>query len=334
MAPQGTVLITGANGTLATALVENLLISHPENPLLLAVRNTSDSDVHTKNLRRISSCRPSTPVHIEPLDLSSLASVRAFTTTVTSLISSGTIPPLAAIVCNAFSWGLNSGIRFTKDGYESTFQVCHLGHFLLVLRLLASMERTGRVIVIGSEEHSDEKPSLISPYRPGIPEKVEELVKPVPEDPKTTFHRGFTRYATAKLCQTMFMYDLGRRLSQDPNLSGITISVLDPGGMPASRCFVEHPAVVKLLMNYVFAPAVYVLRYITDRFRTPWDASTDVADVAVGDLGKESGYYIGRKKIDGSCASRDETLQGVLWRKSVEWARLEKGETILGSTFA
>ncbi|CUS09168.1 unnamed protein product [Tuber aestivum] len=331
---QGTVLITGANGTLATALVENLLTSHPENHLLLAVRNTSDSDVHTKNLRRLSSCHPSTSVHIEPLDLSSLASVRAFTTTVTSLISSGTIPPLAAIVCNAFSWSLNSGIQFTKDGYESTFQVCHLGHFLLVLRLLASMERTGRIVVIGSEEHSDERPSLISPYRPGIPEKVGELVKPAPEDPKTTFHRGFTRYATAKLCQTMFMYDLGRRLSQDPNLSGITVSVLDPGGLPASRCFVEHPTIVKLFMNYVFAPAVYVLRYVTTRFRTPWDAGVDVADVTVGELGKESGYYVGKKRIDGSCASRDETLQGVLWRKSIEWTGLEKGETILGSTFA
>ncbi|PUU73502.1 hypothetical protein B9Z19DRAFT_1135054 [Tuber borchii] len=334
MASQGTVLITGANGTLATALVENLLINHPENPLLLAVRNTSDSDAHTKNLRRLSSRHPSTPVRIEPLDLSSLASVRTFTTTVMSLISSGAIPPLAAIVCNAFSWSLNSGIQFTKDGYESTFQVCHLGHFLLVLRLLASMEKAGRVIIIGSEEHSDEKPSLISPYRPGIPEKVEELVKPAPEDAKTTFHRGFTRYATAKLCQTMFMYDLGRRLSEDPKLSGITVSVLDPGGMPASRCFTEHPTVVKLLMNYVFAPAVYLLKYVTSKFRTPWDASTDVMDVAVGDLGKVSGYYVCKSKTDGSCASRDEILQGVLWRKSVEWTRLEKGETVLGSTFA
>ena len=110
--------------------------------------------------------------------------------------------------------------------------------------------------------------------------------------------------------------------------------MLDPGGMPASRCFAEHPTVVKLLMNYIFAPAVYLLRYVTAKFRTPWDASTDVMDVAVEDLGKVGGYYVCKKKTDGSCASRDEILQGVLWRKSVEWTRLEKGETILGSTFA
>ena len=69
------------------------------------------------------------------LDLASLASVRAFAAAAVGKLSSGGIPPLHGLVCNA---GVQTFKKsFTTDGFESTFGINHLGHFLLVNLLLS-----------------------------------------------------------------------------------------------------------------------------------------------------------------------------------------------------
>lgn len=61
--------------------------------------------------------------------------------------------PLHILVCNAAvctqPWSL------TEDGLESTFQICHLGHFLLVQCLQDVLRRSApaRVVVVSSESH-------------------------------------------------------------------------------------------------------------------------------------------------------------------------------------
>lgn len=61
--------------------------------------------------------------------------------------------PLHILVCNAAvctqPWSL------TEDGLESTFQICHLGHFLLVQCLQEVLRRSApaRVVVVSSESH-------------------------------------------------------------------------------------------------------------------------------------------------------------------------------------
>jgi NAD(P)-dependent dehydrogenase (short-subunit alcohol dehydrogenase family) len=74
------------------------------------------------------------------LDLASLASVRTFAAELIDRVGSGEIPPLHALVCNA---GVRTGTTLTRtaDGFESTFGVSHLVHFLLV---------TSRVVVVSS----------------------------------------------------------------------------------------------------------------------------------------------------------------------------------------
>lgn len=61
--------------------------------------------------------------------------------------------PLHILVCNAAvftqPWSL------TEDGLETTFQICHLGHFLLVQCLQDVLRRSApaRVVVVSSESH-------------------------------------------------------------------------------------------------------------------------------------------------------------------------------------
>src|SRR5208283_4336202 len=79
------------------------------------------------------------------LDLASLLSIRSFA----AAFSNSDSPPLHAVVCNA---GLQiiKGTTYTHDGFEMTFGVNHLGHFLLVNLLLKSMCEAGRIVFVSS----------------------------------------------------------------------------------------------------------------------------------------------------------------------------------------
>ena len=62
------------------------------------------------------------------------------------------LPPLHALICNA-GIQFNAGLVNTEDGYETTWAVNHLGHFLLVLLLLDKIQKPGRIVVVSSGTH-------------------------------------------------------------------------------------------------------------------------------------------------------------------------------------
>lgn len=211
----GTVIITGANGSLGLGFVESFLSKYPQHTLVATVRNPSpDTDPNTAKLLKIVSKYPTAKVHVEALDLGNLAGVRSFAEKLAVQVASKELPRIAAIVCNASTWSLESGQKFTSDDYESTFQVCHLSHYLLVLKLLSSMDTTsGRIVMLGSVVTYD-KYNPLSSLGPCFPDNFEELVKPSSDPPKLVHDRGFQRYATAKLANVTFANDLSERLQK------------------------------------------------------------------------------------------------------------------------
>lgn len=68
--------------------------------------------------------------------------------------------------------------------------------------------------MLGSITHYPEKPNPLSSLRAGIPENIEELVKPSPDPLSLVHDRGFQRYGTAKLANVIFAEDLNRRLQK------------------------------------------------------------------------------------------------------------------------
>jgi WW domain-containing oxidoreductase len=212
----GTVLITGGNGVLALGFVAAMLSLYPEYTLLITVRNTSPTkDPNTAKLLRIISSHPGARTIIRKLDLARLSDVRQFAEDLKSQISTGEVPRLSAIVCNAMTWSLEAGQKFTPDGLETTFQICHLSHYALILSLLGSMDSSGgRVVMVGSPVHYPERANPLSKYRCGFPDldKFDELVKPKPDEKGDEHDRGYARYGTAKLANYTFMHDLNRRL--------------------------------------------------------------------------------------------------------------------------
>ena len=151
---------------------------------------------------------------IEAVDLASLSSVRSFAESMSNKISTGSLPPISALICNAFSWSLK-GQKYTLDGIESTFQVSHLSHFVLVLILLNSMDKTsGRIVFLGSEAHDSKNKGGLNPLGAILPENLEELATPSADKPGEEMARGFQRYGNAKLANVMFMHSLNQKLKQ------------------------------------------------------------------------------------------------------------------------
>lgn len=210
----GTVVITGANGSLALGFVQSFLALYPQHTLIATVRNPlPEKDANTAQLMSLIAKHPKAEVLVEALDLGRLADVRSFAENLSRRVSSGQLRPISAIVCNAATLSLEAGVKFTSDGYEATFQVCHLSHYLLVLKLLGSVDpASGRVVFIGSVTHYPEKPNPLSSLRPEFPKSVDELVRPLPDQPTVVHDRGFQRYGTAKLANVTFVNDLNNRL--------------------------------------------------------------------------------------------------------------------------
>jgi NAD(P)-dependent dehydrogenase (short-subunit alcohol dehydrogenase family) len=172
-------------------------------------------------LRRPRSCRwpeqvsPRSPFPVRaritrddsPADLSKLENIRSFARRVNAQVASGELPPIRALVLNA-AVQYSGSLRYTPDGYETTFAVNYLASFLLVLSLLQSMDRdAGRVVVLSSWTHN---PHHKMNWGMGLFEEMYEkpsLVAKSPPDRKQDegFKAGFARYGQSKFFLVMFM---------------------------------------------------------------------------------------------------------------------------------
>lgn len=137
------------------------------------------------------------------LDLGDFASIRACAG---SFLALG--EPLHVLVNNAGIAG-NRGV--TADGFERTFGVNHLGHFLLTNLLLPRLteSRPARVVTVSSDAHKE----WINSFD----------FDAVQRRTKTT--TGRREYAVSKLANVLFTQELGRRTAG----TGVTAYALHPG---------------------------------------------------------------------------------------------------------
>lgn len=207
----GLIIFTGANSSLGVPAADYILRHYPQSTAIFTVRDASDHDANTKMLREVIAHHPEATASIAALDLASLSATHAFADTVVSGIQSGLYPRIQAVVCVAYYWNLLKDPEMTADGYDKTFQVGHISHSALVLRLLGSFGPTGRVVLLSSDAHWPGKNSM-EKYPPTIPKDLELLVNPSMDNDK--MGRGYQRYATTKLAITMWMYALNEHLQK------------------------------------------------------------------------------------------------------------------------
>jgi len=144
---KGTILVTGANGGLGCAIVSRL-VSAPNLRAyhgIFTVRNSDSAPALDAALASATSSHEKVL-----LDLSRLGNVREVAAAINAKVQAGTIPPISAIILNA-GYEEYDTQRWNEDGLEMTFVVNYLGHWLLTMLLLQSMDgETGRVVWISS----------------------------------------------------------------------------------------------------------------------------------------------------------------------------------------
>uniref|UniRef100_A0ABM5ENR2 Dehydrogenase/reductase SDR family member 13 isoform X2 n=1 Tax=Pogona vitticeps TaxID=103695 RepID=A0ABM5ENR2_9SAUR len=191
-----TVLLTGGNRGIGKATALDL--ARRGARVVLACRDPARGEAAAAELRRASG---GGQVRCMSLDLASLRSVRAFAR---AFLSSE--PRLDVLINNA---GL-SAEGASPDGLNLTFQVNHLGPFLLTLLLLERLKRCApsRVVVVASRAHRSGKVD------------VENIHKPV-----AGARRTFLSYCDSKLANILFVRELASRLEG----TRVTCYALHPG---------------------------------------------------------------------------------------------------------
>src|SRR5690349_5093502 len=141
-----TMLITGANAGIGKAAAEAL--AGQGHRLYLACRSEEKTRPVIDEIARKTGNQE---IRFLPLDLTSLASVRACAA---AFLATG--DPLHVLMNNA---GVAGQQGLTQDGFELTFGVNHVGHFLLTTLLLERLQQSApaRIVNVSSMSHTQAK---------------------------------------------------------------------------------------------------------------------------------------------------------------------------------
>jgi NAD(P)-dependent dehydrogenase (short-subunit alcohol dehydrogenase family) len=306
------VIITGGNTGLGYACAAALLASQDAPPwhVVLACRSKERSRAAVARLA--GTAGGAGRVEAMALDLASLASVRAFAAELTDRVQVGAVPPLHGLVCNAGMLA-GTGRSVTADGFESTFGVNHLGHFLLVSALRPVLQPPARIVVVSSTVHDPaKKTGLPAPAWNDTAALARGELGPAAAADKP-FARAQRRYATSKLASVYFTYALARRLP-----AGVTANAFDPGMMPGTGLTRHAPAPVRFADTHVLPRILPLLRRVMNpNVHTVEDSGAALARLLTDpDLSATGRYFEGREETRSSSESYDESRAEELWRVS------------------
>ncbi len=273
------------------------------------------------------------------LDLASLSSVRAFVDEWRALDGGDAQKTGLALLVNNAGVGFAKGKprETTEDGFEETFGVNHLGHFLLTNLLLPDLQRykfgPSRVVVVTSSLHD---PAVGSRMGPGAGSELLDLHELAPASPggfrsrqkAEEAHDSQLEYRRSKLANLLFAFELQRRLHAAAGAAplpsaeagcGVRVVCLNPGFIPQTN-----------LVRHSGAAGVFFLRWVMDgllrwlglvRFtRSVDEGAACIVACATEEAAHGGGYY---HLVDGALVahqgsdeSRDEVKAKALWQLS------------------
>ncbi|KAK2042905.1 putative short-chain dehydrogenase [Colletotrichum somersetense] len=336
---EGTILVTGASGGLGTALASHISSVYPNHHGIFTVRNScSPSPSLQAALQQHSSH------DILSLNLGSHENIRAAAASINERVSSGLIPPIGVLVLNAGFLEFSEQ-TYSKDGFDMTFAANYLGHFLLTLLLLQSMDKEhGRVVWVGSHVHDPSRPGISAHIYPtekwktflhdGTFDSIAKGTWSSAADDHT-FRSGFRRYGAAKMCVAMMVGELQERLAADSALKGITSVGVDPGTMGTGMLRRSHWLIRNFPRWIIIAAVTKTRQYFwpgtTGPMRTVHVSAKDIMDAGMNVQGKFDGgaYLDGLQPTEISDEAKDIGKRQVLWRDSLGYVQLEEGETVL-----
>jgi NAD(P)-dependent dehydrogenase (short-subunit alcohol dehydrogenase family) len=271
-------LVTGGNSGIGKATAEGL--AQMGASVVIVCRDRTKGE----RAREEIVMKTNGSVELMLADFASLDSVRRLASDFTRMHGS-----LHVLVNNAGLVRLWRSV--TADGFETTFQVNYLSHFLLTNLLLGVLKAgaPSRIVNVSSISHFGAKPDL----------KDLQL------------QRGYgvmKAYSLSKLELVLFTYELSRKLAG----TGVTVNCLHPGAVATNiwgRALGPFSFLGKVSRLFLSSP--------TKGAETPLylASSPDVEGVT----GK---YFDGKREKRSSESSYDEDLARSLWDRTSKMVRL------------
>ncbi len=292
-----TVIVTGGNSGIGYEAA--LQLARKNAHVVLACRDRNKAEAAAAQIR---TAHPSARVEVMELDLSSLASIRAFADAYHARGAD------LHVLCN------NAGVmalpyRKTADGFEMQIGTNHLGHFALTGLLLDRLRKSegARVVNVASGAH-----------RMGAI-RFDDL----------NWERGYRKwgaYGQSKLANLLFTYELQRRLD---GAGARAISVACHPGYAATNLQFAGPRMEgSSVMEYLSGLGNRLLAQNAAMGALPTLYAATSPEVRGGDyigpdgLGELRGHP---KKVQSNARSRDTEAAKKLWEMSEELTGVRYG---------
>jgi NAD(P)-dependent dehydrogenase (short-subunit alcohol dehydrogenase family) len=290
-----TIVMTGGTSGLGQVAADRLLAT-PATRLLLGTRRPGP---------------PAAAAETLPLDLTRLDSVRSFAAAVSERLGA---TPIDALVLNAGRSGHADGR--TVDGFETTFVVNHLAHYLLLRLLLPRLANQARIVLTTSGTHD---PAQRAPLPPPRHADARLLARPEldPDRDQRPRTAGGRAYTASKLCVVL----TARALAAQPEARArqLTMVAYDPGRTPGTGLLRNEGLVLRALWRVLGSP---LLRPLVPRANSRKAAGGALAELALGRTRPPAGRtYAALRRgeltwPDPSELARRDELMHALWRDS------------------
>ncbi len=284
-----TFVVTGANSGIG--LEACMVLAGRGADLVMACRSAEKAK---SAVERIERAHPSAKVVVRSLDLASLASIRAFAT---SLLAER--PRIDVLINNAGIMAIPRTL--TTDGFEMQLGTNHLGHFALtglLLTALAAVEKA-RVVNVASQAHRMGKMNF------------DDLMG-------ERRYSKWDSYGQSKLANLLFTFELGRRLAkQHPSIASIACHP----GYSATNLQSVGPTMEKSWTGGIFTTGNVILAQSAAMGALPTIRAACDPSAASGDYYGPRGLFElwgYPTKVSSTRAARDVAAATELWDRSVD----------------
>lgn len=318
-----TVLVTGGNSGIGLECVREL--ARAGCHVVIASRGR---DASRRVVDELSAKHGEGSVEALDLDLASPESIRELAAEVERRDLR-----LRALVCNA-GLQMPGGPVFTPEGYELTFAVNHLGHFLLANLLLDRLlaAAPSRLVVVSSGVHDPKR--ITGMPKADVP-SIDAIARRGSE--RRGKFSGPLAYVNSKLCNLWFSYEMARRLEHAGLVDGertLAINAFDPGLVPGSGLAREYHPAARFVWDNVLPGVAAALSNLVGGINPAPKAGAALANLVTDPMLGRPGarYYPSHTRwveTPSSPASYDLGRARELWEASIEMTRLAPGESPL-----
>lgn len=245
---------------------------------------------------------------VESLDLSSLASVRAF---------AASLPrgEISHLILNAGGQNANADGR-TADGFETTFGTNHLAHYLLLRLLMPRLATGARIVITSSGTHDPAEKTGVPAPRHANAELLAYPERSKPHE-RSAMIAGMRAYSSSKLCNLMTARFLAS--TREAQAGRWSIVAFDPGLTPGTGLIRHQPWLVRTIVW----PLLPLFVPLSKGMNSLADAGRGLAELATTATAPPGRVYAALRKgnltwPDPSEMAREDTAMNALWHDSAK----------------